>query len=275
MGIFDHKQKDVKSPADEAKEAIPELFDDEFRAELKSYGRTYFEKAINDNLVVFKQQLDSTMVDVKNELKNHIAKQLDEKLTEYTEAMKDAQSWTIRSLNHSAQDFQQEHQELSSTLKKNVADQQDLLVNSMKDAQDLALQSLTKSEHAFQAQYELLGDELKKTLSKQEKALEGVVDTAKTQSDEIQDVQAKALKMLHQSVKDIHDKHAELQDTLEESIAEQKKLFISVFEENMARVVEHYLLGALGDQFDLKAQLPGIIKQMEANKQAMVDDLRL
>lgn len=275
MGIFDHKQKDVKSPADEAKEAIPELFDDEFRAELKSYGRTYFEKAINDNLVVFKQQLDSTMVDVKNELKNHIAKQLDEKLTEYTEAMKDAQSWTIRSLNHSAQDFQQEHQELSSTLKKNVADQQDLLVNSMKDAQDLALQSLSKSEHAFQTQYELLGDELKKTLSKQEKALEGVVDTAKTQSDEIQDVQAKALKMLHQSVKDIHDKHTELQSTLEESIAEQKKLFISVFEDNMARVVEHYLLGALGDQFDLKAQLPGIIKQMEANKQAMVDDLKL
>jgi hypothetical protein len=31
----------------------------------------------------------------------------------------------------------------------------------------------------------------------------------------------------------------------------------------------------LGDQYDMKAQLPLIIKQMEANRQAMMDDMKL
>jgi hypothetical protein len=43
----------------------------------------------------------------------------------------------------------------------------------------------------------------------------------------------------------------------------------------MAVVVEHYLLGALGEQYDMKAQLPMIIKQMDANKKAMMDDMKL
>ena len=43
----------------------------------------------------------------------------------------------------------------------------------------------------------------------------------------------------------------------------------------MAQVVEHYLLGALGDQYDVKAQLPSIIKQLEDNKQVIVDDMKL
>ena len=43
----------------------------------------------------------------------------------------------------------------------------------------------------------------------------------------------------------------------------------------MAAIVERYLLGALGDQYDLKAQLPAIIKQMEENKQAIADDMKL
>jgi hypothetical protein len=43
----------------------------------------------------------------------------------------------------------------------------------------------------------------------------------------------------------------------------------------MAQIVEHYLLGALGDQFDMKAQLPSILQQLEENKQAIVDDMKL
>jgi hypothetical protein len=55
----------------------------------------------------------------------------------------------------------------------------------------------------------------------------------------------------------------------------QEEALINGFESNMARIIEQYLLGALGDQYDLKAQLPSIIGQMEANKQAIVDDMKL
>ena len=64
-------------------------------------------------------------------------------------------------------------------------------------------------------------------------------------------------------------------ETLEANAAKQQEILAKAFEENMAQVIEHYLLGALGDQYDLKAQLPAIIKQMEENKQAIVDDMKL
>jgi hypothetical protein len=40
-------------------------------------------------------------------------------------------------------------------------------------------------------------------------------------------------------------------------------------------VVEHYLVGALGDQYDLKTQLPSILASLEENKQTIVDDVKL
>lgn len=43
----------------------------------------------------------------------------------------------------------------------------------------------------------------------------------------------------------------------------------------MAQIIEHYLLETLGQQFDLKAQLPYIIEQMEANKKDMIEDMQL
>lgn len=43
----------------------------------------------------------------------------------------------------------------------------------------------------------------------------------------------------------------------------------------MARILEHYLIGALGEQTHFKAQLPSIIEQLEKNKQAMMDDMKL
>ena len=52
-------------------------------------------------------------------------------------------------------------------------------------------------------------------------------------------------------------------------------MMVDSFQDNMAQIVEHYLLGALGDQFDIKSQLPSIIKQLEENKQAIADDMKL
>lgn len=43
----------------------------------------------------------------------------------------------------------------------------------------------------------------------------------------------------------------------------------------MARIVENYLVAAIGEQYNLKSQLPSIIKQLEENKQAIVDDIKL
>ena len=71
------------------------------------------------------------------------------------------------------------------------------------------------------------------------------------------------------------EQYKQLSTTLQERINAQQTMMLDAFENNMAAVVEHYVLGALGEQFDLKAQLPSIIKQLQTNKDAMVGDLKL
>lgn len=58
-------------------------------------------------------------------------------------------------------------------------------------------------------------------------------------------------------------------------VEQRKTEIIEKFETNMAEVVEHYLLEALGSSMDLKAQLPYILKQLEANREDMSGDMRL
>lgn len=66
-----------------------------------------------------------------------------------------------------------------------------------------------------------------------------------------------------------------LTETLQTDVAAREAALVKTFEDNMADIVEHYILQALGDQFDLKSQLPYIISQMEANKQKIAEDMRL
>lgn len=89
------------------------------------------------------------------------------------------------------------------------------------------------------------------------------------------DVQDAALVSLNESAKAVKEQYQQLTATLQANVASQETMLVTVFEQNMAQIIEHYLLGALGDQYDLKAQLPSIIHQMETNKQAIVDDMKL
>lgn len=145
----------------------------------------------------------------------------------------------------------------------------------MEEAQEAALQTVTKSVKELQEQYQHLGATLKKDVVTQESAMKKLFEENKIQVDAIKDAQEATIKSLTQSVDDLQAKHDQLVAALEQKVADQEASTIAVFDDNMAKVVEHYLLGALGDQFDLKSQVPAIIKQMEANKQAMVEDMKL
>ena len=91
----------------------------------------------------------------------------------------------------------------------------------------------------------------------------------------LRSAQIAALKWLNQSAEKLQDQYQEINTMLEKQVTEQHDRLIQAFESNMASTVEHYILEALGDQFDMKAQMPGIIKQLADNKQAMVDDIKL
>jgi uncharacterized protein YbjQ (UPF0145 family) len=88
------------------------------------------------------------------------------------------------------------------------------------------------------------------------------------------DAQQLALATLQRTAADVEAQRVKLAEALESSVAARETALVKIYEDNMAVVVEHYVLQALGDQFDMKTQLPFIIKQMESNKQAIIEDMR-
>jgi hypothetical protein len=61
---------------------------------------------------------------------------------------------------------------------------------------------------------------------------------------------------------------------LEQDVAAQREQLIKRFEENMADIVNHYVMQAIGNQIDLSDQLEYILGDLEANKQAITEDIR-
>ena len=89
------------------------------------------------------------------------------------------------------------------------------------------------------------------------------------------EAQELALTSLQKTAAEVNEQRVALADALQKDVAEREAAMLKVYEENMAKIVEHYVLQALGDQFDLKSQLPFILKQMEANKKDIMEDMRL
>lgn len=231
MGLFKRNQQPAKRPPiDETTDGVQRFFDGYF-SELRARGQQQFEAAAEQHAKAFKKDLDATLAKASSSLKEHLAKQLEQQFIENNKDMKEAQATALETLNQSTKTLQQQHQQLSEALQKNVAEHQTILTDAFEENR-AQVASLKQTHQA-------------------------------------------ALTTLIASVQELEQQHRELAGALQKNIAEQETMLVNAFEQNMAQIIEHYLLGALGDQYDLKAQLPSIIKQMEANKQAIVDDMKL
>lgn len=91
----------------------------------------------------------------------------------------------------------------------------------------------------------------------------------------MQEAQELALSSLQKTAREVDEQRLALTDALKKDVAEREAALLKTYEQNMGEIVEHYVLLALGDQFDLKDQLPYILKQMEANKKEIIEDMRL
>ncbi|MDB5180487.1 MAG: hypothetical protein JWO54_245 [Candidatus Saccharibacteria bacterium] len=251
MGIFQHKKPEVKkTPQEEASDAVVNYIDETFKDELRTFGRSYFEKIINDTGALFQQDLNTTIGQVNVQLQDHVTKQLDVAIAQVNVELKDR-------------------------VAKQLEGQFTEYNNEMKQAQEVALRTLTENSEQLQAEYQDLRTTLQKNVADQKVTLTNVFEENKVRIAEMKEAQDMALKSLNDSAQALKDQYAQINATLEKNVADQQQVLVSAFEDNMGRIIEHYLLGALGDQYDLKAQLPSIIHQMEENKQAIVDDMKL
>ena len=251
MGLFQHKKTDVKkTPQEEASDAVVNFIDETFKEDLRTYGRSYFEKIINDTGALFQQDLNTTIGQVNVQLQDHVTKQLDVAIAQVNAELKDS---VAKQLENQFAEYNRE----------------------MKDAQDLALKSLTDNSEQLQAEYNDLRTTLQKNVADQKVTLTNVFEENKVRIAQMKEAQDLALKSLEDSAEALKTQYAAINETLRTNVAHQEEVLVSAFEDNMGQIIEHYLLGSLGDQYDLKAQLPSIIKQMEENKQAIVDDMKL
>lgn len=252
MGLFNHKQPSKNDPSttDDAATGQDQFFDEYFREELRNRGRWYFEKVITENGDLFKQDLDATITNVKTELDEHVTGQVDETVKQIDEYLK---AHVTRKLDEQFVQYNE----------------------ALRLAQDAALASVTASTKQLQQQHQQLAEALQKSVVEQSSLLHSAFDENKAEITAMKDTQAHALEALKHSAAEVEEQYKQLATTLQEQVEKQKDMLVGAFESNMSAIVERYVLGALGEQFDMKAQLPGIIKQMEANKQAMVDDLKL
>lgn len=165
--------------------------------------------------------------------------------------------------------------QITSEVTKQIDEQFVEYGKAMKEAQDKALEALDAREKALEQQHQQLAAKLQKSIDDQEAQLVKTYQENMARISTMNEAQTLAIQMLNRSAQALEQQHQQLEALLQKSITSQEEMLVSAFEQNMARVIEHYLLGALGDQFDLKAQLPSIIKQMEANKEEIVEDIKL
>lgn len=253
MGLFSKKSDEEEREelrVQEAAEDKQQLFDDYFREELRNHGRWYFDKVIKENGDLFSKDLETIIDQVNVDLKEHVSRHLENAIAD-----------------------------INASLKAHVTSQMEAQFatysRTMQEAQDLALKNMTDGSNELKTQYGELSNLLKSNIADQNAMMHSAFEEHKVQLQAMDNAQNASLQALNQSTERLQQQYVQIGQLLDGQIQKQQDMIIGAFENNMAATVEHYILGALGDQFDMKAQMPGILKQLEANKQAMVDDIKL
>lgn len=89
----------------------------------------------------------------------------------------------------------------------------------------------------------------------------------------ITDAKQLALESINKTQEAIEQQRQVMGQQLLQEINNEKQRLVKRFEDNMADIVNHYVLMAIGNQIDLNDQLEFILSDLEANKEAILQDL--
>lgn len=91
--------------------------------------------------------------------------------------------------------------------------------------------------------------------------------------ESIMDAKQMAVDSIEKTNAAIDEQRRLLGEQLIAQVADEKARLLLKFEVDMARVVNHYVLDAIGNQIDLSDQLNYIISELEANKKQILKDI--
>lgn len=89
----------------------------------------------------------------------------------------------------------------------------------------------------------------------------------------ITDAKELAIESIQKTNTAIDEQRKVLSQQVQQEILFEKQETLKHFESNMADIINHYVLAAIGDQIDLNNQLEYILGQLEANKKAIIEDI--
>lgn len=128
--------------------------------------------------------------------------------------------------------------------------------NAMFLQQDLRLTTTQLNEY--------MKTEIKRTLQSEFSKYEESITTAKDL----------ALESIEKTQAVIEQQRLVLEKQMNDEAAAEKARMLSSFEKNMADIVNHYILEAIGNEIDLTVQLDYIFGYLEENKQAIMEDIK-
>lgn len=89
----------------------------------------------------------------------------------------------------------------------------------------------------------------------------------------ISDAKQLAVESIEKTKQTIDEQRQTLTTQLEKEVTDEKARRIQRFDENMADIINHYVLEAIGNQIDLNDQLEYILGELEKNKKAIIQDV--
>ena len=89
----------------------------------------------------------------------------------------------------------------------------------------------------------------------------------------IMDAKQLAIDSIQKTNQAIDEQRAVLSQQVQKELEAERQRLVQRFEQDMAEIVNHYIMAAIGNQIDLSDQLEYILGELEANKQAIVDDI--
>lgn len=93
--------------------------------------------------------------------------------------------------------------------------------------------------------------------------------------ESINDAKQLALESIQKTQETVEQQRKVMGTELEKEILAERERLTKRFSENMADVVNHYVLAAVGNQISLEDQLEYILAELERNKKAIIDDIEL
>lgn len=294
MSLFARKQGPKKQP----EQVVDEVYTEQYREELRQQGREHFQRVLDANSADLKKDIDAMTEQLASSLKRHLASQLDltirrvntdisngikEQLNEYNRVSSESQGLVAQSLSRNAESVHEKYQQMTTNLQQVVSNQEMAMVNVFQDnqtrvaalqaEQEASIEELKTSLAETSRQTEALRQAMKNDVDQQALQLKAAYQENIETTADLKREQAAAIAVLQQTVASLNEQQGVLQRLITDAVARQKALATEMIDENMARIVEHYLVEALGERSSLVKDLPNILEKMEENKHDMMEDM--